>query len=220
MQPTWRSDERLAATRALRPGTTAPSRTGSCRCKNAVRKGMLDTIYVRSTCRLANYFAQAESTVWENEMKVFISWSGKQSKAVASSLRDWLPVVIPGCEPWMSSSDITAGARWFTSLRQELQSTEFCIICLTPDNLRSPWIYFEAGAISTNKDAKVCGFLTGVSLSQLPGPFAQFQCVQSNAEGAWSLVQSVCQSDAACCLRNSSQVPSPRLRGCCRTSRR
>ena len=124
-------------------------------------------------------------------MKVFISWSGRQSHAVANALREWLPIAIPGCQPWTSSTDISAGSRWFPTLMQELESTRFCIICLTPDNLRSPWLYFEAGAIATSKDSRVCGFLTGISLSQLPGPFAQFQCVQSDPGGALSLVKAI-----------------------------
>ena len=38
----------------------------------------------------------------ERVMKVFISWSGPQSKGIAQSLRDWLPkamqTVQPGCQ--------------------------------------------------------------------------------------------------------------------------
>lgn len=125
-------------------------------------------------------------------MKVLISWSGKQSQAVANALREWLPAVIPGSQPWMSGVDIRAGERWFPTLMQQLESTAFCIICLTPDNLRSPWLYFEAGAIAArHRDAKVCGFLTGISPSQIPGPFAQFQCVQADVDGARSLARAL-----------------------------
>lgn len=45
-------------------------------------------------------------------MKVFISWSGTQSKAVATALHKWIPDVIQVAEPWMSETDIEAGARW------------------------------------------------------------------------------------------------------------
>jgi|CXWL01.1.fsa_nt_gi hypothetical protein len=126
-------------------------------------------------------------------MKLLISWSGKQSQAVAKALREWIPAVVPGTTPWMSSLDISPGGRWFDELMRELEQTDFCVICLTPDNLRSPWLYFEAGAIAAkHQQAKVCGFVTGVSPSQLgPGPIAQFQCVESDADGVWLLVKAI-----------------------------
>ncbi len=129
-------------------------------------------------------------------MKLLISWSGKQSQAVAKALREWIPTVVPETKPWMSSLDISPGGRWFEELMEQLEQTDFCVICLTPDNLRSPWLYFEAGAIAArHKEAKVCGFVTGVHPSQLgPGPLAQFQCVESDSDGAWLLVKAINES--------------------------
>lgn len=152
-------------------------------------------------------------------MKLLISWSGKQSQAVATSLREWIPTVVPGATPWMSTLDISPGGRWFDELMQELEQTDFCVICLTPDNLRSPWLYFEAGAIAAkHQQAKVCGFVTGVSPSQLgPGPFTQFQCVESNPDGVWLLVNAINDAlkDKAHneqMLRASFEAGWPRLR--------
>jgi hypothetical protein len=126
-------------------------------------------------------------------MTILISWSGKQSHAVAKALHEWISVVVPGSDPWMSSLDISPGDGWFPELMEKLEQTEFCIICLTPDNLRSPWLYFEAGAIAAKrKQAKVFGLLTGVSTSQLgPGPFTQFQCVEASSDGILMLVREI-----------------------------
>jgi hypothetical protein len=126
-------------------------------------------------------------------MKLLISWSGKQSQAVARALREWISTVVPGANPWMSSQDLSPGGRWFDEVMEQLEQTDFCIICLTPDNLRSPWLYFETGAIAArHQQARVCGFLTGVTPSQLgPGPIAQFQCLESDAAGTWSLVRAI-----------------------------
>ena len=44
-------------------------------------------------------------------MKVFISWSGTRSKALANALHKWLPMVLQYVEPWVSDSDIDAGER-------------------------------------------------------------------------------------------------------------
>src|SRR5258705_12105319 len=81
-------------------------------------------------------------------MKIFISWSGSRSHKLANQLRAWLPHVIQNIEPFMSSGDIATGARWRTNVSSELEKCNFGIICLTPENLRAPWIHFEAGALS------------------------------------------------------------------------
>jgi hypothetical protein len=45
-------------------------------------------------------------------MKVFISWSGERSFALANALRRWLKLAVQSIEPWVSSKDIVAGQRW------------------------------------------------------------------------------------------------------------
>jgi len=45
-------------------------------------------------------------------MKVFVSWSGEHSKAVASALQGWLEFFFQGVSFWMSDRDIQAGQRW------------------------------------------------------------------------------------------------------------
>jgi len=124
-------------------------------------------------------------------MNVFLSWSGTQSKKLAEVFRDWLGTVLPGVRPWLSSEDIGVGAQWFPALIGQLESTSACILFLTPQNVRSPWLYFEAGAIAAKRnDAKVCSYLIGVSGPQLAGgPLGQFQWAESTREGTWKLLR-------------------------------
>ena len=47
-------------------------------------------------------------------MKVFLSWSGEASLAMAAQLKSWLPKVIQALQPWISSEDmgrVSAGPR-------------------------------------------------------------------------------------------------------------
>jgi hypothetical protein len=107
-------------------------------------------------------------------MKVFLSWSGPQSRAVAEALRTWLPRVIQALDPWMSP-DIEKGARWITEITEQLEETRFGILCLTRSNLGAPWLLFEAGALSKTGDARVATFLLDLKHADVTFPLAQFQ---------------------------------------------
>jgi hypothetical protein len=129
----------------------------------------------------------------EGKMDVLVSWSGQQSRQVGSALYEWLKEVIPGINPWISTVDIAIGTSWFESLMTQLDSTSLCVICMTPENVRSPWLYFEAGAIAGKRaDARVCSYLIGVSGNQLmAGPLAQFQWAEANKAGTWKLIREI-----------------------------
>lgn len=71
---------------------------------------------------------------------------------MAEALRWWLPMVIQAVEPYMSEQDIPAGERWQNSVSVELEAANFGIVCVTPENLDSRWLNFEAGAISKAVD--------------------------------------------------------------------
>jgi hypothetical protein len=128
-------------------------------------------------------------------MRVFLSWSGERSKAVAAALRDWLPLVIQSIKPWFSPEDIDAGHRWSDSIARELQESAFGIICVTPENKHRPWLNFEAGALAKAIDqAKVVPYLVGMTGADLDGPLAQFQAKKANREDTESVVKSLALS--------------------------
>lgn len=125
-------------------------------------------------------------------MNVFISWSGARSKALAEALRNWLPRVLQAAKPWMSDEDISAGSRWLSEIQANLSETSLGIICVTPENQSSPWLLFEAGALSKAlSQARVCPLLLGLSPSQLTGPLAQFQASGASKDGIERIVTSI-----------------------------
>ena len=109
-------------------------------------------------------------------MKVFLSWSGAASKAVAASLRKNLPLILQDLEVFMSKHDIESGARWAHTLADELDKSDFGILCLTRENLQSSWLLFEAGSLVKHSHGRACGLLIGdLVATDIPGPLAQFQ---------------------------------------------
>ncbi|HLL72540.1 MAG TPA: toll/interleukin-1 receptor domain-containing protein, partial [Pyrinomonadaceae bacterium] len=125
-------------------------------------------------------------------MKVFISWSGERSKAIAEIFRDWLPSVIPGLELWLSLADIDKGARWRNDISEQLEQTQVGIICLTPENLSSHWLLFEAGALSKmQRQSYVCTFLYDIEPTNVKDPLAQFQYTIPDKEDVKSMILSI-----------------------------
>ncbi len=127
-------------------------------------------------------------------MKVFISWSGEKSKAVATKLREWIPDIINYVEPWLSSEDIDAGARWNKEIAEKLGKIKFGIICLTKSNSEAPWLVFEAGALAktVDDDTFVCPYLIDMKPSDIPqGPLTQFQCKEITESGTLELIKTI-----------------------------
>ena len=140
---------------------------------------------------LAPSGAKQASSLTET-MKVFISWSGKRSAAVADALRYWLPKVIQALEPWTSADDIEKGMRWRSGLATELEQSSVGIICLTRENLDSTWVHFEAGALSKQQqNTCVCTFLFDLEPTDVREPLAQFQATRAQKDDVRKLVFSI-----------------------------
>lgn len=126
-------------------------------------------------------------------MKLFISWAGPESKKVASKLREWIPFVLQKVYPWVSGTDIVAGARWSLEVLSKLNEMQFGIICLTPSNQNAPWILFEAGALAkTLSDTYVCPYLICMQPEDMiDSPLKQFQAKCADQEGTFNLISSI-----------------------------
>lgn len=125
-------------------------------------------------------------------MQLFISWSGEWSKRVAVIFRDWIPLVVQSVQPYMSAEDIEKGARWSGELAERLEECSFGIICLTPDNLTSSWVHFEAGALAKSVErSRVSPFLFGLSPPQVIGPLVQFQATETHKDDILRLIESI-----------------------------
>lgn len=125
-------------------------------------------------------------------MKVFISWSGERSHALAEALYDWLPSVLQAVEPWLSSEDIQKGSRWPVEVGARLSDANFGIFCTTPENVGSPWMNFEAGAVSKSvTEGSVATLLLGMKPADVTGPLAQFQATRCEKEDLRKLIRTV-----------------------------
>jgi hypothetical protein len=129
----------------------------------------------------------------ERRLRVFLSWSGPRSRAVAAALREWLPDILHFVDPWMSDTDINAGQRWGSEIGKTLAESNFGILCVTQENLAAPWLLFEAGALSKSlTQAAVIPLLLDVNFSDINnGPLGQFQAKKVSKDGCYELVSAI-----------------------------
>ena len=124
---------------------------------------------------------------------IFISWSKERSKAAALALREWLPSVLQAAKPWVSDTDIEKGSHGLEEIDKAL-NLKIGIICLTPENLPSIWVHYEAGALSRSVDdrARVCPYLLADLRPQdVEGPLGRFQLTRADKEDTRKLVHTI-----------------------------
>jgi hypothetical protein len=117
----------------------------------------------------------------ERPMHVFICWSGQRSGRLARALHEqWLPTLLDDLvSSFVSSSDIERGERWFDRLLDELRKAEAAIVCLTPENLDSRWMHFEAGMVYGH--AHVFPYFLGEETGQIQDPLSGVQATATSA---------------------------------------
>ncbi len=110
---------------------------------------------------------------------------------MAVALQEWLPMALQFVRPWLSK-DIDKGSRWDDVISQTLDRCDFGVVCFTPENLQSPWILFESGALSKKiHEARVCTFVYDLRESDVAGPLARFQHTRAEKDDVRRLVETL-----------------------------
>jgi hypothetical protein len=148
---------------------------------------------VRTTEPRAGTAARDERESSMPEIELFVSWSKSRSRQAAETIKEWLPNALPGVKPWMSKEDITKGTTWFNAISDQLARSGACLICVTPENIQSAWLFYEAGAIAhAMRGALVCPYLIGVKPSDLAGtPLGQYQATVFEKNDTHLLIRSL-----------------------------
>lgn len=126
-----------------------------------------------------------------NKPTVFFSHSSKD-KEVLSKLKDVFSEKTGGTIDVFLSSDgqsIPLGRNWVHRVQEALEQSSLMVVFITPNSLRSSWIYFEAG-FAYSKGIRVIpvGFL-GTDLSHISPPLNLLQGFNiNNKDGLDNLI--------------------------------
>jgi hypothetical protein len=116
----------------------------------------------------------------KQNLKVFVSWSGKEAEKLGTRLRERLPGIVPNIQIFFSPT-IAPGAVWTKAVEKAIQEADYAILCVTKGNLDSRWMNFEAGALwRARKQSYVCPLLLNLEPGGLQSPYSLFQARRFN----------------------------------------
>ena len=80
-------------------------------------------------------------------------------------------------ECFVSTVDIASGDDWWNKIKKELKRCKQGILCITKENIKAPWIYFEAGAMVA-REVDTIPLLINCSINSLNNsPIKGKQCI-------------------------------------------
>jgi hypothetical protein len=94
----------------------------------------------------------------------------------------------------MSDSEIDKGSRSLGEIAKALSDIKVGIICLTPENLDRPWLFFEGGALSKSIDerTRLCIYLIGgLEPADVSPPLGMFQGTVATKAETLKLVRTI-----------------------------
>lgn len=80
-------------------------------------------------------------------MKIFISWSKPKSKYLAEATKKLIYSVIGNCVEVFFSPDMYRGSCVDNEIHNNLLCSDKCIVCITSENYKNPWLMYEAGVV-------------------------------------------------------------------------
>jgi hypothetical protein len=130
-------------------------------------------------------------------MSLFISWSGKRSKKIASFLDTWLDHRVHGMgNPWISFKQecLPQGVGDNKKIAEASQKCKACLLIITKECLEVPWILFEAGMFyGQGKEVfmLLCGNITHEQVKAKNLPLSDIYATYPSMGSITHLVQSI-----------------------------
>lgn len=103
-------------------------------------------------------------------MKIFISWSKNKSKQLAEITKKFI------CDTLGSNIEIFFSPKMYKGtcvdfeIHQNLLNSDKCIVCITADNFKNPWLMYESGVVygSNFSTSKKSGIVIPILFEYIP----------------------------------------------------
>ncbi|MCB2263891.1 MAG: toll/interleukin-1 receptor domain-containing protein [Candidatus Thiosymbion ectosymbiont of Robbea hypermnestra] len=125
-----------------------------------------------------SHFLMKRMSMSEKHYDVFLSYSHQDEPWVsefAAALR------AGGVKVWFDAEDLALGERWQDRLQEALRESRALVIVLSPNSIRSPWMFFELGAAVADNKKIIPVLLDDMDWNRVPIPLREFQALKGQS---------------------------------------
>ena len=79
--------------------------------------------------------------------KIFISWSKNKSKELAEATKRFLENTLGNSIEFFFSPEMYKGTCADNEIHENLLECDKCLVCITSENFKNPWLLYEAGVV-------------------------------------------------------------------------
>lgn len=83
----------------------------------------------------------------EKYMKIFVSWSKNKSRLLAEETKKLIESIFDNSIEFFFSPQMYKGTRVDHEIHMNLLNSDMCIVCITSENFKNPWLLYEAGVV-------------------------------------------------------------------------
>ena len=80
-------------------------------------------------------------------MRIFISWSKDKSRLLATETKKLITNTLGNSIELFFSPEMYKGTSVDNEIHENLLQSDKCIVCITADNFKNPWLMYEAGVV-------------------------------------------------------------------------
>lgn len=103
------------------------------------------------------------------DMKIFISWSKNKSRQLAEVTKNFLEKTLGNSVEFFFSPEMYKGTSVDHEIHKNLLESSKCLVCVTSENFKNPWLLYEAGVVyGANHQKTKDGIVIPILFEEIP----------------------------------------------------
>lgn len=105
----------------------------------------------------------------DKKFKIFMSWSKSKSKKLAETTKTFLEKTLNHSIKFFFSPEMYKGTCVDNEIHKNLINCDMCLVCITSDNFKNPWLMYESGVVcGANYTKTKNGVVIPILFEQIP----------------------------------------------------